>query len=252
MKRKPLLMAMAAALIMLAACGDKQAKQTQTTNNQTDTIEIIEEEVADDTVQLEKNTKQIVAIRDAWASKPLTVVTTDGTTDLERCAVAFCKEYSIFTPNKVLYDYFKSPKQFKKDEEKLGFDYKVEKLKDDGLILCRAEVQCSWDTDCCCWKRDNGHSLVAFWMADYYEQGGGNDLLVFYDYDPETGTMTPDLTTSKKVDDITAQYNGGANVRLDDQAISCAIVDEEKDYYEGHYYLIRWDGNEISLEKEEE
>ena len=251
MKRKQLLMAMAAALIMLTACGDKQAKQTQTTNNQTDTIVVIEETIADDTAQLEKNTEQIVAIRNAWASKPLTVVACDGTTDLERCAVAFCKEYSIFTPNKVLYDYFKSPELIRKDEEKLGFEYSVENQKEDGYILCRAAVQCSWDTDCRCWKRDNGHSLVAFWMADYYEDGGGEDLLVFYDFDPETDTMTPDLEINKKVENITSQYNGGCYVRLDDQAINCVLLDKEEEYLDSHYYLIRWDGNDISLEKEE-
>ena len=256
-------MALAASLIMMTACGDKQAKTAQNTNNQTNTIveekiveaktdTIVEKEIVDDTAKLEKNEEPIVAIRNVWASKPISIVAAEGTTDLERCAVAFCKEYSIYTPNKVLYDYFKSPKQFEKDEEELGFNYGVENQKEEGYILCRAQVQCSWDTDCRCWKRDNGHSLVAFWMVDNNEQSDGDKLLVFYDYDPKTGTMTPDLTTPKKLDVITAKYNGGYNVRLDDPGVNCFIDDEEKDYYESHYYLIRWDGNNISLELEEE
>lgn len=245
MKIRTLVMALAAFSLMLTACENKQAKQDQSTDNQTETVveEQPEEAYMHDPMEI---------VRSVWELAPIPVVPAEGMADIERFALTFCNEYSIYEPNKVLYDYLKDQAKFKEDLEKIGFGFYVDNQKEEGYILCRAETQFSKDTDCRCWKRDNGHTLVAFWMEEAFESGYDDGLLVFYDYDPATNTMTPDPELGKKVAEAMAQYDGGYTVRLQEQDIVGHKINVEEDNCENTVYSIRWNGNDFSLEKTEE
>lgn len=244
MKIKTLVMALAAFSFMLTACENKANKE-QNTENQTETVaeELPEEAFVDDPIGI---------VRSVWELAPIPVAPAEGMADIERFALSFCNEYSNYVPNKVLYDYLKDQAKFKEDLEKIGFGFNVDNQKEEGYILCRAETQFSQDTDCRCWKRDNGHILVAFWMEEASESGDDDELLVFYDYDPATNTMTPELELGKKVAEAMAQYDGGYTVRLQDQEIIGHKINVEEDNCENIVYSLRWNGNDFSLEKTEE
>jgi hypothetical protein len=245
MKIRTLVMALAAFSFMLTACENKQANQEQKAENQTETVveEQPEEAYMDDPIGI---------VRSVWELAPIPVIPAEGMADIERFALTFCNEYSTYEPNKVLYDYLKDQAKFKEDLERIGYGFNVDNQKEEGYILCRAETQFSNDTDCRCWKRDNGHTLVAFWMEEAHESGDGDELLVFYDYDPATNTMTPELGLVKKVAEAMAQYDGGYTVRLQEQEIIGHKINVEEDNCENTVYSIRWNGNDFSLEKTEE
>ena len=244
MKIRTLVMALAAFSFMLTACENKPANQEQNTENQAETV------VEEQTDELDMD-DQIGIVRSVWEMAPIPVVAAEGMADIERFALTFCNEYSTYVPNKVLYDYLKDENKFNEDLEKIGFGFNVDNQKDEGYILCRAETQFSKDTDCYCWKRDNGHSLVAFWMEEGFESGDSDGLLVFYDYDPATNTMTPEPELGKKVDEAMAQYDG-YTVRLQEQDIIGHKINIEEDNYENTRYLIQWNGNDFILEMTEE
>ena len=63
--------------------------------------------------------------------------------------------------------------------------------------------------------------------------------------------MTPELGLGKKVAEAMVQYDG-YTVRLDDQEIIGHKINLEEDNCENTVYLIRWNGNDFSLEKTEE
>lgn len=244
MKIRTLVMALAAFSFMLTACENKHANQEQKTDNQAEMVveEQPEEAYLDDPIGI---------VRSVWELAPIPVVPAEGMADIERFALSFCNEYSNYVPNKVLYDYLKDQAKFKEDLEKIGFGFNVDNQKEEGYILCRAETQFSQDTDCRCWKRDNGHTLVAFWSEEAHEDGVDNCLLAFYDFDPATNTMTPELGLGKKVAEAMAQYDG-YTVRLDDQEIIGHKINLEEDNCENTVYSLRWNGNDFSLEKTEE
>lgn len=244
MKIKTLVMALVAFSFMLTACENKANKE-QNTKKQTETV--VEEKTEEAFMD-----GQIEIIRGVWEKAPLPVVAAEGMADIERFALTFCNKYSTYTPNKVLYDYLKDQAKFKEDLEKIGYGYYVEDQKEEGYILCRAETQFSNDMDCCCWKRDNGHTLVAFWMEEAHESGENNKLLAFYDYDPATNTMTPEPELGKKVAEAMAQYDGGYSVRLQEQEIMGYKNNVEEENCETTIYSIRWNGKDFSLEKTEE
>ena len=244
MKIKTLVMALVAFSFMLTACENKANKE-QNTKKQAETV--VEEQTEEAFMD-----GQIEIIRGVWEKAPLPVVAAEGMADIERFALTFCNEYSTYEPNKVLYDYLKDQAKFKEDLEKIGIGFNVDNQKEEGYILCRAETQFSNDMDCCCWKRDNGHTLVAFWMEEAHESGENNKLLAFYDYDPATNTMTPEPELGKKVAEAMAQYDGGYSVRLQEKEIIGYKSNVEEENYETNIYSIHWNGNDFSLEKSKE
>lgn len=265
MKTKTLLMVLAAFLIMLTACGDKQANKTQNTDSQKNAIieEKTEAKAAEGVDAEEDMTEegdvslspgQIAAIRRVWESKPLTGVAADGMADIERFAYAFCKEYSDYEANKAICDYLESPTKYNEENTR----FRVESQKKSGYISCMAELQVSWDTEGCYWKRNNGHSLVAFWMEQGHENNPeyADQMLVFYDYDLATDTMTPEPALSKMVNDAMTHYDGGYTVRLPKQGKDIDLtghkINYEEDNCDNTYYILRWNGNDFNLERTEE
>ncbi|MBR5687204.1 MAG: hypothetical protein IKX36_04515 [Prevotella sp.] len=264
MKRKTFLVALAALPFLLAACGDKPANQSQSADNQEKAaVEEKSETSKAKKADADKNVAdddpdalligQIDAIRSVWASKPLKGVAAGKTIDIERFAYAFCKEYPNFDANKAIYDYIVSPATYK---EKNSY-FRVESQKKYGYLSCRAELQVSWDTYCCYWKRNNGHCLVAFWMEQGHESEphATDGLLVFYDYNPATDTMTPETSLAKKVEEAMSPFDE-FSVNLPAQGKDIELtgykIDIENDSAEGTDYLLRWNGYDFKMEKVKE
>lgn len=270
MHKRTLLMALAALSLLLSACGEKQANTAQNTDNKTDAaveenVETLTEETEADEEELDEEELddeddsprltigQIAKIRSKWASNPLTGIAVNGKVDIERFAYVFCKEYSNYEANKAIYDYLSNPAKY--DNEKAVFN--IESQKKNGYLICRGLFQVSWDTSCCYWKRKNGHSLVAFWMEQGHENNPehADELLVFYDYDPATDTMTPDPSFGEKIINIMSKFDD-FSVRLPNEGKDIQLIGHtinyELDNCDNTYFYYRWNGTDFKLEQVDE
>lgn len=264
MKGKTFLTALAALSMVLGACGEKQTskeqeaaqsasaaveKKTDGKASQADGAELAGNEKAAETTP-------IAAISSAWASKSLKGIAPGGKADIERFALAFTQEYGEYKPNKVLCIYLKYPANYKEklDAEEANL-FEVYNKKKSGYISCRAMVQYSWDTECCYWKRNNRHQLVAFWLVEEHENSDGEHLLAFYDYDPATDTMTPEPAITKRVDEAMVPYDD-YTIRLPEQGKDIELIGHkiniEEDNCENTGYLLRWNGNDFKIERTKE
>lgn len=54
----------------------------------------------------------------------------------------------------------------------------------------------------CYWNRKNGHSLVGVFMVNGSENEKSENVFMFYDYDPKTNIMTPDMDVYKVVEKV--------------------------------------------------
>ena len=251
------MMALAAFSFMLIACGDKQASQEQNAENKSETAkeDNTSAEKTDDAATeedgfiKEDELHQLSEISRVWASKSLTGIATDKTIDIERFALAFCKEYPTFKPNKAISDYLEAPTKY--DEEKSLFH--IDNQKKNGFLACRLMTEYDWSTECCYWNRSNGHKLVAFWLSESLESYTKDEhLLAFYDYDPATDTMTPEPILSKKVEDAMSSYDA-YTIKLPDEGKDIDLIGHkinlEEDCYDNTCYLLRWNGNDFKMEE---
>ena len=250
MKTKSFIMAMAAFLFLLTACGEKKAEQTQNEENQTN-AEVEGKVVADADAEEDEDEGfslsigNIEAISKVWESKSIKGVAADGKVDIGRIALAFCKEYPKYEPNKAVVNYFENQK---KDDE----HFQIECDTKNGYIKSMGMFQVTWDMTGCFWKRKNGHSLVAFWMEHGHENNPdlGEDLLVFYDYDPSTDTMTPEPALSKKVEKKMAKFNE-YSVALPSEGKDITLfgytVNYEEDCAESTEFTLRWNGTDFDF-----
>lgn len=249
MKIRTLVMALAAFSFMLTACENKPAQQEQKTDNPTEAVAegqtetVAEEETEAPHPFTVDDVNQIGVIISVWDVMPIPVLALEGKTDIERFAASFCNEYSNYYPNQVLYNYLKDPNY--KEE-----NYELEK---DGYIACKGMFQFSSDVCCHVWDRQNGHKLVAFWLEEAHENGETTYLLALYDFDPATNTLNPEPELTKKVVEPMSQYDA-YTVRLDreDKEV-CLIgynINIEEDNAESTCYMLRWNGNDFSIEKE--
>ena len=260
MKKTVTLMALAAFLLVLVACGDKQTSQkpasagekTEATATDADTNS--ETDPEDDEYAEGANDGDVVLdIGSKWDSKPLKNIATEDVFDIERFAYVFAYEYSDYTPNKVICEYFDSPEKFKNKESL----FTVRSMKKNGFLECMAMTEVVWCTECCYWKRKNGHALVAFWMERGHE---GEDepsetALAFYDYNPETDTMTPEPALYKIVEDVVRDYDTYL-VSLPKEGKDIDLLgltwNKAGEYYDTTPYLLRWNGNDFKAEKVKE
>lgn len=249
MKTKTILVAMAALSFMLTACGDKKANQVLVAENTTETKveETTDEEDLDDSSALK--TGELAVIRSVWEISPIPKVASGEKVDIERFAFAFANEYTNYEPNKALVDYLRDPAKYD------NIDFQIESDKKNGFIKCMGMFQVGWDTSGCYWKRKNGHSLVAFWMEQGHESNPdlADNLLVFYDYDPSTDVMTPEVTLAKKLSEAMADYDE-YSIILPQEGKDIELIGYDIDYdddsAESTYYIGRWNGNDFNIEKE--
>ena len=248
---------------MCVACGDKQAKdggqaeaavEEKAESASSNEADADKDDNFPDTDIREEGTpaNELPGIRSAWASKKLTGVAAGKTADIERFALAFCKQYAKYKPNKYLCEYLQAPSKY--DEETA--DYRVSNQKKSGYLSCAVNFDFDWLTDCCYWNRSNGHKLVAFWMTETHVSWDIDEhLLAFYDYDPATDTMTPEPNLTKKVEEAMRTFDSyhvvlplkGKDIGLEGRM----IFDHSKDDTLQPFYLLRWNGNDFKVENGE-
>ena len=180
-------MAVAAFLLVLTACGEKKANQTENGGEATDSLtENVEAEEDEDgfTSDAELAMRKM---QTTWSKESIEgLPPEENGLDIVALAVAFCEKYSDFDANKQLVTYFTRRDQFNSDW------YFVDEDLKNGYVRCGSGSEISSDVTACYWKKKDGHRLVAFWLELGHEGSEHVDqLLAFYDYDPESDSMTP-------------------------------------------------------------
>lgn len=243
MKIRTLVVAMAAFSFMLAACGNNQAKQEQQgqkeQNDDKNKQEVVEEQIQKEDL----HSPALDEIRSVWKKKPLSGVAVDGKTDIVRFASVFCNAFPNFSANQAFLDYLKDP-----DAEYDKFR-NVDIQKQNGYIFCNCRAVVGCDLMTCYWNCDNGHKLVAFDMVEEEDEPEIYDqLLLFYDYDPDTDQMNPAPALVETIEKAMAKYDF-YEVGLPDEGKDIHITGEDRVNGEYHNYIYRWNGNGFDLEK---
>ena len=107
------------------------------------------------------------------------------------------------------------------------------------------------ETQRCYWNRKNGHSLVGVFMVNGSESGKSENVFMFYDYDPKTNIMTPDMDVCKVVEKVALDKT------FDDYALELPqegkdIVvnlysDDEENSYDMTEMTLKWTGDTFTL-----
>ena len=242
-------MALAALPFMLLEWGDK-ANQAQNDDKKQETTEVEKagkKAKAKSDVKRKKSDSEIPTIRRKWASEPLIDVAVGEPADIERFANAFCKEYTYYKPNKMIFDYLEAPGRY--DEDETGF--LIDNQSSRGYLSCSMMSEYDWSTVCCYWKRDNGHKLVAFWLVEQHESDDMDEhLLAFYDYDPETDNMMPEEELTDKIEDAMSRFDTySVKLPAKGKDIELTGYDFDDDSADNTYYILRWNGYDFRMEK---
>ena len=132
------------------------------------------------------------------AETPITVSPKGAKVNIQDFAQAFCNQYDRFEPNEKILKYFANPKAYNKEAE----IYRVESDITNGYIRSMLLTEVARETQMCYWNRKNGHSLVGVFMENGSENSKSEHVFMFYDYDPKTNIMTPDLNVYKVVEKV--------------------------------------------------
>ena len=138
------------------------------------------------------------AIVSNWQSAPITVSPKGNKANIEDFALAFCSKYDSYEPNKKMLKYFANPKAYNEDAE----IYRGESDITNGYIRSFLLTEVGRLTQMCYWNRKNGHSLVGVFMVNGSENEKSENVFMFYDYDPKTNIMTPDMDVYKVVEKV--------------------------------------------------
>ena len=134
-----------------------------------------------------------------WKQTPITVSPKGAKVNIQDFAQAFCSQYDRFEPNEKILKYLAAPKTYDEDAEM----FRVESDITNGYIRSMLLTEVVRETQMCYWNRKNGHSLVGVFMVKGFESGGKSEnVFMFYDYDPKTNIMTPDLNVYKVVEKV--------------------------------------------------
>ena len=194
----------------------------------------------------EKDTEAMEAIAKQWTSQSVRVTITHPKAPIHDYANALCRQFMNYSPCAAMVDYLKKPGDYTWEEK----HYIVDDAPRNGYIKCDMGGQCDYLAEVCYWRRPNGHALVAMLMQ-IGSEGEGVDtknVLLFYDYNPKTRMLTPDLKIKQFVDNFLKKHtNAGTpcfSLPKENKDISIGYVkwDPEEDFlYEN--YLLQWTGN---------
>ena len=242
MKKTILAIMFLAVGLMMAACGDNPKNNGKTVDNATTELVATaapSEEVAPEPEEEIDELDAISAIRNEWRDKLINVEGDKAAASIEQLTLAFCKMYPDFVVNKMLGDYLIAPQEY---ENEL---YSIDNQSNNGFIRCMMRVETPHETDACYWNRKNGHKLFAAYMQAGYENGDGEDLVVFYDYDPATGVMTPEPELTDKLEKQGKGYDY-YEVRLPQEGKDIILYvcteNKELENYDCDEQQVKWDG----------
>lgn len=188
----------------------------------------------------------ISQIKKAWRNKSISVVSNSGAPGIKDFAKAFCLVYPDYAPNKCLLEYVNNPSGYVRGDGKSAITDK----SSNGYLKSDFEYQYGWLTECCYWKRNNGHRLVAFWLAESHESGWEDCVVAFYDYDPQTGVMTPETSLCDMIEKEVKRFQT-YNLRLpiegkDIEIYAVSYDNDENMTDEGNYKLV-WNGQTFKM-----
>ena len=132
------------------------------------------------------------------AETPITVSPKGAKANIQDFAQALCSQYNRFEPNEKILKYFAAPKTY----DEVAEMYRVKSDIANGYIETLLLTEVVRTTIMCYWNRKNGHSLVGVYMENGSENGKSENVFMFYDYDPKTNIMTPDLNVYKVVEKV--------------------------------------------------
>ncbi len=252
MRRTFLGMAVAAFLLVLTACGDKKANQTENGGESADSlVENERVEALDENEEVFSDVEALRKIQTTWSKESIEGLRPEENgLDIVDLAIAFCDKYSDFEANKQLVNYFTRREQFNSDW------FYVDEQQKNGFVECASGSEVSHDVTACYWKQKNGHRLVAFWLERGHEGSDEVDgLLAFYDYDPEAEEMTPKPELTQRVEKAMSKFDS-YSVRLPDEGKDIILMGynsgADEDSYETAYYLFKWNGNGFDLVEADE
>lgn len=241
-------------LLFTTACGNKNESVEQKASEQEKVEESDMSKAQDTTTEatdeevMAETASEITRIKGVWRSQVIDVKTGDKTPGIKDFALAFCEKYVKYSPNEALKNYIKQPKAY--NPEKNG-GCAINDEERNGFISSHAMYQYNLNTDCCYWKCDNGHRLVAFWLEEEFENEAAERLAMFYDYDPTTGVMTPKPEWTDMIDNAVKSYDSYM-VRLPAEGKDIELTkftNAEDDSYESTEQLMKWNGNGFTLGK---
>ena len=232
MKKKIILLAMTCLAILTTAWGQVDASSERDTNPE----------------------QHIFAIRDVWAEHCIQVENIDPNARIHSFAKAFCSMYQEYRPNEAMVDYLKMPGKYSYQEK----HYLIEDDPVNGYIQCDMGWQGDYMTEMCYWRRPNGHQLVGVLMQLGHEGEQCDAVLLFYDFDPKTQLMSPDLAIYESVMAIVGKHTGNVFFSLPKEGKDIDVMtvywSEIDDFvYDG--FLLKWTRNsfvEAELELEEQ
>ena len=200
--------------------------------------------------ELENPEKEIFLIEKQWTQKTLTVENAFPKAMVRNFAKAFCQQYQGYIPNLALVDYLKKPGNYTLEEK----HYQVDDAPRNGFIKADMAWQFDFMTEVCYWRRSNGHSLVGILMQMGHEGERADNALLFYDYNPTTRVMTPDLKVYQTAKNIIARHKGtpimwlpkeGKNI--DVECVQWIGSDDEDFRYD--MFQLEWTGNSFKESK---
>ena len=187
----------------LTGCG-KSAKEGENVSDESkDNKEVVTEsaEAQDESESADTDENVESGLYDVtsnWKQTPITVSPKGAKVNIQDFAQAFCSQYALFDPNEKILKYFADPKTY----DKVAENYGVESDITNGYIRSLLLAEVIRETQMCYWNRKNGHSLVGVFMENGSENSGSENVFMFYDYDPKTNIMTPDLNVFKVVEKV--------------------------------------------------
>lgn len=188
----------------LTGCG-KSAKEGENVPDESkDNKEVVTEvaEAQDESESADMDENVVSGLYDVtsnWKQTPITVSPKGTRVNIQDFAQAFCSQYDCFAPNEKILKYFAAPKTYDEVDE----SYRVESDIANGYIKSFLLTEVARLTQMCYWNRKNGHSLVGVFMVNGSENSKSENVFMFYDYDPKTNIMTPDMDVYKVVEKVT-------------------------------------------------
>ncbi len=247
MKSKFLIFMFVTVSLMTVACDKKQKNNVEPVESDSKEVKAANMQPAqdDEAVAQEENSDAIdhsgiVSIKKAWADKTIKVESGKSAPGIEQFAKAFCKTYPQWEANTVLRDYLQSPKDYKNEM------YSIQSYPSDGFIRCEMATEVTNITHTCFWNRKNGHQLFAVYMDAGTESGEWQEnAVLFYDYNPDTGMMTPELVISSMIEDRVNKYDSYSVVlpqKGKDIEIKGYTINKEEDNCDVYALPLKWNG----------
>ena len=190
-------------LVFLTGCGKSAKEGENVPDKSKDNKEVVKESAEaqeeSESADTDENVESgLYDVTSNWKQTPITVSPKGAKANIQDFAQAFCGQYDRFEPNEKISKYFAAPKTY----DEVAELYRVESDITNGYIRSMLLTEVARETQMCYWNRKNGHSLVGVFMENGSENGKSENVFMFYDYDPKTNIMTPDLNVYKVVEKV--------------------------------------------------